>query len=115
MKISTTRVLERGTSPRDILHRAAWSMAELDPELSDAIVSVVSELEAAETEVALLKLEAACKAASSAEQVMLPVRERPHLIAAGPHGIIAEPPYGINFTEDDRMPEGVILGLVSNG
>lgn len=76
MKLSTIRALEPATSARDVLHRIAWAMEGQDPELVAAICGVVDDLEAAETQVALLKLEAACKAASQAEQGELPIMER---------------------------------------
>ena len=63
-----------------MLHRIAWAADEQDPELAAAAIGVLSELEAAETEVERLKMQAADRSAVSAEQIALPVREMPHLL-----------------------------------
>ncbi|KKN69869.1 hypothetical protein LCGC14_0436930 [marine sediment metagenome] len=110
MKITTDRALQPATSPRDILHRIAWAADEQDPELAAAAIGVLSELEAAEAEVERLKMEAADRSAVTAEQMALPVRERPHILP-----VSEEADELIDRLIAERVPQPVGLRIVGGG
>lgn len=90
---STVRAVDlfHSERPRDRLFVRGWAGSNVDPELAGLITHVLGELEAAEAEVARLKLEAADRAETRASQEDLGLRERPHLVEVGSASVVITP------------------------
>ena len=116
MKIRTDKALEPVIDARSALYRIAWAAEERDPDLHEAASGVLGELQAAETQISLLLLEAACKAASLATQGILPLVQKPFLATVEEEDetiVIKSKPFPGVIVEEER--DGVIYGVFSNG